>query len=75
MIDSCIQNSVPRLIFTSTVDVVIGYDNIQDGDETLSRPRDFLFPGYPDTKYRAEESVIAANGRIMGKKCALNAGA
>ena len=62
MIDACVANNVPRLVLTSTVDVVVGYDDIIDGDETLPEPRHFLFPGYPDTKNRAEKMVLSANG-------------
>ena len=62
VIDACIANSVPRLVLTSTESVVIGYDDIIDGDETLPEPRDFLFPGYSDTKIRAEKMVLSANG-------------
>ena len=70
VINACVTQNVPRLIFTSTVDVVVGYDEIFNGDETLPIPKHFLFPGYPDTKYRAEQMVIAANGTELGKgKC------
>ena len=61
---------VSRLIYTSTIDVVVGYDDIYDGDETLPVPNKLLFPGYPDTKYRAEQLILAANGRplVEGKR-------
>lgn len=54
-----------RLVFTSTIDVVIGFDEIIDGDESLPVPTHFLFPGYPDTKQRAEKMVLEANGREL----------
>jgi len=45
------------------VDVVVGYNDIIDGDEvTTTPPAHFLFPGYPATKYKAECDVLQANG-------------
>ncbi|XP_033748087.1 3 beta-hydroxysteroid dehydrogenase/Delta 5--_4-isomerase type 4-like [Pecten maximus] len=67
ILESCLTNGVERLIFCSTVDVVVGFDNIHDGRETTTFvPKQFLFPGYPATKYEAECIVLKANGR----KCA-----
>lgn len=65
--DACVEANVSRLVFTSTVDVVIGADEIQDGDETLPYPDDFLFPGYPETKMKAEKFVLAADGTKLKK--------
>ena len=65
VVEACVEASVPRLVFTSTIDVVIGHDEIVDGDETLPYPDSFLFPGYPDTKMRSEKCVLAANGRAL----------
>lgn len=67
LVDACISQNVSHLVFTSTIDVVIGYDEIINGDETLKAPKRFLFPGYPDTKFRAEKIVISANGMELGK--------
>lgn len=63
MIKACLKNGVKRFIYCSTVDVVIGVDDdIVDGNEenTMS-PSEFLFPGYPETKYKAECLVLKAN--------------
>ena len=65
VVESCIEANVPRLVFTSTIDVVIGREEIKDGDESLPYPETFLFPGYPDTKMRAEKCVLGANGRTL----------
>ncbi|XP_046569762.1 3 beta-hydroxysteroid dehydrogenase/Delta 5--_4-isomerase type 4-like [Haliotis rubra] len=64
VIKACLQQNVERLHFCSTVDVVIGYEDIIDGDEDSTvRPKKFLFPGYPETKYKAETLVLASNGQ------------
>ena len=63
---SCLLANVERLVFCSTVDVVIGHSDIAGGDEeSTSIPDEFLFPGYPDTKYRAERTVLSAHGERM----------
>ena len=71
VIQACVENDVGRLVYTSTVDVVIGYDDITGGDESLPVPRKLLFPGYPATKLKAEKLVLASNGRkhAKGIKC------
>ncbi|XP_053394154.1 3 beta-hydroxysteroid dehydrogenase/Delta 5--_4-isomerase-like [Mercenaria mercenaria] len=63
LIKACLLNDVKRFIYCSTVDVVIGYDDIIDGNEAnTAPPTEFLFPGYPETKYKAECLVLKANG-------------
>ena len=63
VIQACLETNVRRLIFCSTVDVVVGYDDIIDGCEvTTATPEHFLFPGYPETKHKAESLVLKANG-------------
>ena len=62
LLEACLAKGVPRLIFTSTIDVVIGDEDIRGGNETLPVPDKFLFPGYPETKLRAEQLVLNANG-------------
>jgi nucleoside-diphosphate-sugar epimerase len=63
IIQACLDCNVERLIFCSTVDVVIGHDDINDGDETTPIPTSFLFPGYPESKYKAECLILNASGR------------
>ena len=66
VIESCIHQSVPYLIYTSTFDVVIGFNDIINGDETLKPPSDGgLFPSYGRTKLTAETLVLDANGRPL----------
>ena len=52
-------------MYTSTIDIVIGHDEIVNGDESTPPPNRHLFPGYNETKRKAEEMVIAANGRSL----------
>ena len=64
MIQACRQKGVKRLIYCSTVDVVIGNDNIIDGtEETTRKPVKFAVGDYAETKCRAEEIVLKANGQ------------
>jgi len=65
VIQACVEQNVPRLIYTSSVDVVVGFDDVIYGDESLPVPRKFLFPGYPESKHRAECLVAEANGRPL----------
>lgn len=67
VIQAAVEQNVSTLVYTSTVDVVIGFEEIFNGDESLPVPSKFLFPGYPTTKYQAEQLVNAANGRILAK--------
>jgi len=62
-----VEQNVARLVYTSTVDVVIGrrHDVISGGDESLPVPRRFLFPGYAASKMRAERLVCEADGRPL----------
>ena len=65
VIDVCIEESVPRLIHTSTVDVVVGYSEIENGDESLPRPNKLIYPEYGGTKAEGEQLVIKAHGRKL----------
>ncbi|ELU09823.1 hypothetical protein CAPTEDRAFT_109619 [Capitella teleta] len=65
LIDCCVEQGVTRLVHTSTVDVVIGYEPITDGDESLQVPPKFLFTGYPISKYHSEKLVLGANGKLL----------
>ena len=68
MIEGCLKHGVQRLMFCSTVDVVIGYQDIIDGDEAgTGKPTRFLMPGYPETKYNAECMVVEVNGKMSQK--------
>ena len=67
VINSCIQNNVSRVVFTSTIDVVLGHHAIVNGNESTPVPKEHLFPGYNETKSKAESMVKAANGRPLAR--------
>ncbi|XP_054851402.1 putative short-chain dehydrogenase/reductase family 42E member 2 [Eublepharis macularius] len=80
VIEVCKQRNVPRLIYTSTVNVVFGGQTILDGDEesVLYFPLAEHVNEYSRTKSIAEQMVLAANGSTLaggGKlyTCALRA--
>ena len=65
VLQACITNNITRLVFTSSIDIVIGFNEILNGDEDTPIPTRHLFPGYNVTKLRAENMVLGANGRIL----------
>ena len=58
---ACHQHSVRKLVYTSTPSVVYEHGGIDGGDESLPYPQKFL-THYAESKARAEQEVIAANG-------------
>ncbi|NXM75341.1 D42E1 reductase, partial [Serilophus lunatus] len=69
IIEACKHQNIPRLIYTSTVNVVFGGLPIEDGDEETVPyfPIDKLVDHYSRTKSIAEQMVLAANGtRLEG---------
>ncbi|NXA38572.1 D42E1 reductase, partial [Eudromia elegans] len=64
IIDACKQRNIPRLIYTSTVNVVFGGFSIEDGDEETVPyfPIEKHVDHYSRTKSIAEQMVLAANG-------------
>ncbi|KAK8772849.1 hypothetical protein V5799_012617 [Amblyomma americanum] len=66
VIDACIRQNVPYLVFTSTVDVVVSSNHIFFGAEnTTFTPKHFLMGSYAETKHRAEQLVLQANQRVL----------
>ncbi|CAH1801617.1 unnamed protein product [Owenia fusiformis] len=64
VVNACLEHNVRQLIYTSTVDVVIGYEDIINGTETNTRyPDEFLYDSYAETKAHAEKIVLDANGK------------
>lgn len=62
-IDVCRDLGITRLVYTSTVDVVVdGRRPIVDGDESLPYPDKLPGDHYCRTKILAEQAMIAANG-------------
>ncbi|XP_076435045.1 3 beta-hydroxysteroid dehydrogenase/Delta 5--_4-isomerase type 4-like [Babylonia areolata] len=62
VVRACLHNNVGRLLYCSTVDVVVGFDPIRGGaEEDTPIPPHFLFPGYPETKLQGERLVLSAH--------------
>ncbi|XP_070580013.1 short-chain dehydrogenase/reductase family 42E member 1-like [Ptychodera flava] len=71
MIDACCELGISRLVYTSTLNVIFGGQDIRNGDETLPiLPLDKHKDHYSRTKSMAEQLVIKANGKAIkgGKK-------
>ncbi|KAJ8312847.1 hypothetical protein KUTeg_010220, partial [Tegillarca granosa] len=65
VIQACIEQNVRKLIFSSTMNVAIGYQDIIDGTEdSVTYPEKFLFESYAETKCAGEKAVLRANGEI-----------
>lgn len=63
IIQACVDLGVPRLVYTSTFNVVFGGQVIENGDETLPYLPLHLHPDhYSRTKSVAETQVLKANG-------------
>ncbi|XP_037103461.1 short-chain dehydrogenase/reductase family 42E member 1 [Syngnathus acus] len=66
ILDACIQCGVPRLVYTSTFNVVFGGQEIRNGDENLPYLPLHLHPDhYSRTKSIAEMAVLKANGTAL----------
>ncbi|KAJ6659712.1 hypothetical protein lerEdw1_018426 [Lerista edwardsae] len=64
VIEVCKQQNIPRLIYTSSINVVFAGQAIEDGDEDSVPyyPLDKQVNEYSRTKTIAEQMVLAANG-------------
>ncbi|XP_036998347.2 short-chain dehydrogenase/reductase family 42E member 1 [Artibeus jamaicensis] len=63
ILQACRQRGVPRLVYTSTFNVVFGGQVIRNGDESLPYLPLHLHPDhYSRTKSIAEKKVLEANG-------------
>ena len=67
VVEACISNAIPRLVFTSSASVVFDGRDLSGVDESApyaTRPMDY----YAATKIEAERIVLAANGaELKGK--------
>ena len=70
VISACQELGVPRLVYTSSIDVVFDGHPIANGDESLPYPAKHL-DHYSHTKMLAERDVLTANGQHGLKTCAL----
>lgn len=72
VIDTCIQLKIPRLVYTSTMDVIMdGVHGHRDADESLPYPPDpTRMNRYAYSKMLGEQAVLKANGPTLAT-CAL----
>ena len=72
VIDACVKQHVPKLVYTSSIDSVFKGEPISNGNETLPYPNDSEFlDNYSLSKKTAEEAVLQANGKNGLTTCAL----
>ncbi|KAK2833483.1 hypothetical protein Q5P01_017372 [Channa striata] len=64
VINVCKERSIPRLVYTSTINVVFTGKPIEDGDEASvsTVPPEMHIDHYSRTKAIAEQMVVSANG-------------
>ncbi|KAM3624770.1 uncharacterized protein V6R79_001364 [Siganus canaliculatus] len=66
ILKACVEHGVPRLVYTSTFNVVFGGQVIENGDESLPYlPLDLHPDHYSRTKSMAEMAVLKANGTML----------
>jgi len=61
VLHACREMGVPRLVYTSSMDVVCGTKPVVKADETVPYPDTFM-NGYSRTKAAAEQRVLSAHG-------------
>lgn len=61
VLNACRQQSVPKLVYTSTPSVVFGAEDQEGVDESAPYPSRYE-TAYPETKARAERNVLGSNG-------------
>ncbi|MEA2071400.1 MAG: NAD-dependent epimerase/dehydratase family protein [Asgard group archaeon] len=71
VIDACLEAGVPKMVYTSTMDVVVdGKKPIINGDESLPYPENLPKDPYSQTKIIGEKTALAANSSDFST-CAL----
>ena len=70
VVEACIRNKVPRLVYTSSPSVVFNGEHQINANETLPYPRRWLCH-YPHSKALAEQHVLQANSFSGLMTCAL----
>lgn len=69
VIRACLSQGVPRLVYTSTFNVVFGGQTIQNGDESMEYlPLHRHADNYSRTKSIAEKTVLKADGLELADK-------
>jgi nucleoside-diphosphate-sugar epimerase len=64
VIEACLRNRVPKLVFTSTSSVAFGREDIRNANEEEALPKKYL-AAYLETKAAAERLVIEANSSTL----------
>ena len=59
VINACLENKIKQLIYTSSPSVVFDENDMENIDESVPYPRNYLAP-YPETKAMAEKLVRSA---------------
>lgn len=62
VIHACLENHTQQLIYTSSPSVVFDEGDMENADETVPYPENYLAP-YPETKAMAEKRVVAASAK------------
>lgn len=66
VLEACKANSVPILIYCSSISIYVGHDEVKKGTETtVPIPHKFMFEKYAKTKLKAQNMVLGANGDIL----------
>lgn len=69
VLQACRSRGVPRLVYTSTFNVIFGGQVIRNGDESLPYLPLHLHPDhYSRTKSVAEKKVLEANGTALARR-------
>jgi nucleoside-diphosphate-sugar epimerase len=67
VLDACRRQGVERLVYTSSMDVVVdGRKPIVEGDESLPYPARMPRDSYSRTKIIAEKMVLGSSGTALG---------
>lgn len=67
VIDVCKKLKIPRLIYTSTLDVLVdGFEPISNGNDDMSYPTNLPKDPYSRTKIQAEKAILEANNPEEG---------
>ncbi len=64
VIEACLRNGIPKLVYTSTPSVAFGGQNVRNANEEEPLPKKYLAP-YLTTKAAAERLVIEANSDAL----------
>ncbi len=70
VVQACLKNNVPKLVYTSSPSVTFNGDHQMDIDEHAPYPKKWL-AHYPHSKALAEQTVLEANDSDVLMTCAL----